>query len=128
VSREHVTVMSLNTLGVGSDLAERYAVIGAEVEAGDADVACFQEVISWWHLRLLARRMRSFGHVSYRFAPPGPAGGLVTFSRRPVFSTVYNGFGMPPRADRISRLARLRGALKGDRVRGVAAVALAITH
>jgi hypothetical protein len=53
--------MSLNTLGVGSDLAERYAVIGAEVEAGNADVACFQEVISWWHLRLLARRMRSFG-------------------------------------------------------------------
>jgi hypothetical protein len=74
--------MSLNTLGVGSGLAGRYAVIGAETEAGDADVACFQEVISWWHLRLLARRMRSFRHVSYRAAPPGPAGGLVTFSRR----------------------------------------------
>jgi endonuclease/exonuclease/phosphatase (EEP) superfamily protein YafD len=120
--------MSLNTLGVGSDLAERYAVIGAEVEAGDADVACFQEVISWWHLRLLARRMRSFGHVSYRFAPPGPAGGLVTFSRRPVFSTVYNGFGMPPRADRISRLARLRGALKGVLVTRLASSGLCVVN
>ncbi|MGH3289203.1 MAG: endonuclease/exonuclease/phosphatase family protein [Streptosporangiaceae bacterium] len=110
---EQVTVMSLNTLGVGSDLAGRYAAIGAEVDGADADVACFQEVISWWHLRLLARRMRSFRHVSYRAAPPGPAGGLVTFSRRPVSGTDYRGFGIPPRADRVSRLDRLRGVMKG---------------
>ncbi len=42
---------------IGSHLAGRYAVIGAALEAGDADVACFQEVFTWWHLRLLARRM-----------------------------------------------------------------------
>ena len=113
MSGEPVTVMSLNTLALGSDLPGRYAAIGAEVEAGDADVACFQEVVSWWHLRLLARRMRSFGHVSYRASPPGPAGGLVTFSRRPVSSTAYHRFGLPPRADRISRLDRFRGAMKG---------------
>jgi hypothetical protein len=29
------------------------------------DVACFQEVLTWWHLRLLARRMRSFGQVMW---------------------------------------------------------------
>ena len=69
VQAARVTVVSLNTRGVpvaGSCLPGRYAVIGEAVEAGDADVACFQEVFSWWHLRLLARRMRSFGHVSFR--------------------------------------------------------------
>jgi hypothetical protein len=116
VSGSQFTVLSLNTWGfpaVGTHLASRYAVIGAEVDAGDADVACFQEVLTWWHLRLLARRMRSFGQVSYRPAPPGPAGGLVTFSRRPVSSTMYRGFGIPPRADRISRLTRFRAGTKG---------------
>jgi len=116
MSGNQVTVVSLNTRGVpvmGTHLARRYAVIGAELEAGDADVACLQEVFTWWHLRLLARRMRSFGHVSYRLAPPGPAGGLVTFSRLPVSGTIYRGFGIPPRAERISRLARYRAGMKG---------------
>src|SRR5215471_9657663 len=94
-----VTVVSLNTRGVpvaGTQLARRYAVIGAELEAGDADVACLQEVCTWWHLRLLARRMGSFGHVSCRSSAAGPAGGLVTLSRRPVSGTSYRGFGVPP--------------------------------
>ena len=111
-----LTVVSLNTRGVpviGSHLAGRYAVIGAALEAGDADIACFQEVLTWWHLRLLARRMRSFRYVSWRASPAGPAGGLVTFSRLPVSSTVYRGFGLPPRAPGISGAARLRAALKG---------------
>jgi hypothetical protein len=62
---EQVTVATLNTRGVavvGTHLAGRFAVIGAEVEVGDADVACFQEVFTWWHLRLLARRMPSKFH------------------------------------------------------------------
>jgi len=53
VSGEQVTVASFNTRGVpvtGSYLARRYAVIGAEFDAGDADVVCFQEVLSYWHL------------------------------------------------------------------------------
>lgn len=113
---ERLTLVSLNTRGVpvvGSRLAGRYAVIGAELDAGDADVACLQEVFSWWHLRLLARYMRSFPHVSYRPSPQGPAGGLVTFSRLPVSGTAYHSFGIPPRAPGISRLARLRAGLKG---------------
>jgi hypothetical protein len=50
VQAPRVTVVSLNTRGVpvaGSCLPGRYAVIGEAVEAGDADVACFQEVFSW---------------------------------------------------------------------------------
>jgi len=113
---EQLTVASLNTRGVpltGSRLARRYAVIGAGFDAGDADVVCCQEVFTYWHLLLLARRMRSFQHVSYRPAPAGPAGGLVTFSRLPVSETAYRRFGVPPQVPGVSWSARYRAALKG---------------
>jgi hypothetical protein len=83
VSGELVTVASLNTRGIpltGAQLAGRYAAIGAGFDAGDADVVCCQEVFTYWHLRLLVRRMRSFRRVSWRPGPFGPDGGLVTFS------------------------------------------------
>lgn len=81
-----LSVASLNTRGVpvlGSQLAGRYAAIGTAFEAGPAEVACFQEVLTYGHLRLLVQRMPSFAHVSYRSSFAGPAGGLVTFSRLP---------------------------------------------
>jgi len=116
VSGELLTVASLNTRGIpltGSQLAERYAVIGAGFDAGDADVVCCQEVFTYWHLRLLARRMRSFRQASYRPAPAGPAGGLVTFSRRPVSGTTYRRFGRPPRTPGVPLASRLQARLKG---------------
>jgi hypothetical protein len=78
VSGELLTVASLNTRGIplaGSQLAARYAVIGTGFDTEDADVVCCQEVLTYWHLRLLVRRMRSFRQVSYRPAPTRPAGG-----------------------------------------------------
>jgi sphingomyelin phosphodiesterase 2 len=116
VAGEQLTVVSLNTRGIplaGSQLAGRYAAIAAKLDAGDADVVCFQEVLSYWHLRLLAKGMRSFRQVSYRPSLPGPAGGLVTFLRLPVSGTVYRGFGVPPQAPGVARPIRLRAALKG---------------
>jgi endonuclease/exonuclease/phosphatase (EEP) superfamily protein YafD len=110
------SLVSLNTRGVplfGSRLAHRYAAIGSALEAGDAEVVCFQEVLTWWHLKLLTRRMRSFRHVSLRPSAPGPAGGLVTFSRLPAAGTSYRGFGIPPKAPGITRATRLRAGLKG---------------
>jgi hypothetical protein len=103
-------------------------VIGETVDAGDADAACFQEVLSWWHLRLLARQMRSFRHISFRPSAAGPAGGLVTFSRLPVSGTVYQAFGMPPRAPGISRAAQFRAALKGALVTQLAHPGLCIVN
>jgi sphingomyelin phosphodiesterase 2 len=126
-----LTVVSLNTRGVpvfGSRLAERYAAIGAALESGDADVACLQEVFSWWHLWLLARRMRSFGQPRFRASPAGPAGGLVTFSRLPVSGTVYRGFGLPPRAASVPRAARLRAAVKGALVTRLAGPGLRVVN
>ncbi|MBV9448060.1 MAG: endonuclease/exonuclease/phosphatase family protein [Streptosporangiaceae bacterium] len=116
VPGKQLTVVSFNTRGIpvtGSRLAMRYAAIGAELEAGDADVVCFQEIFTYWHLRLLARRMRSFRHVSYLPSVAAPAGGLVTFSRLPVSAPVYRGFGIPPRAPGISGLTRLQAWMKG---------------
>ncbi len=113
---KELTVATFNTRGVplvGSRLAARYAVTGARLDAGHADVVCLQEVLTWWHLRSLARRMRSFPYVSYRPSLAGPAGGLVVFSRLPVSGTVYRGFGIPPQAEGISRHVRFRAGLKG---------------
>jgi hypothetical protein len=126
-----VALVSLNTRGIapaGSRLAGRYAVIGAALNSGDAEVACFQEVFTWWHLRLLARQMRSFRQVSFRPALAGPAGGLVTFSRLPVSGTAYRGFGVPPRAPGISWAARLGVGLKGALVTRLARPVLCVIN
>jgi endonuclease/exonuclease/phosphatase family metal-dependent hydrolase len=111
-----VAIVSLNRRGVppiGSNLAGRYAVVATALDVGDGDVVCFQEVLSWWHLRLLVRRMRSFRHVSFRSSVAGPAGGLVTFSRLPVSDSAYRGFGVPPATAGISRATRLLAGTKG---------------
>jgi hypothetical protein len=116
VSGELVTVASLNTRGIpltGSQLAGRYAAIGAGFDAGDADVVCCQEVFTYWHLRLLVRRMRSFRRVSWRPGPFGPDGGLVTFSRRPVSGTAFRRFARPPPAPGVPRASRVQAGLKG---------------
>jgi endonuclease/exonuclease/phosphatase family metal-dependent hydrolase len=97
----------------GSRLAVRYRAIGEAFEACDADVVAFQEVFTYWHLRLLARRMRSFRHVAYRPSAAGPAGGLVTFSRLPVSGCAYHGFGLPPKSPGVSWPARAGAGVKG---------------
>ena len=87
----------------GSRLADRYAVIGTGFDAGDVDVACFQEVFTYWHLRLLIRRMRSFRQVSYR---PAPAAGRRSGHVLPAAGVRY---GIPA----------LRLAAPGSRPQGV---------
>jgi endonuclease/exonuclease/phosphatase family metal-dependent hydrolase len=116
VSGEQLAIASLNTRGIpltGSQLAQRYAAIGAGFEAGDADVVCCQEVFTYWHLRLLARQMSSFRQVSYRRGPAGPAGALVTFSRRPVSGTRFRRFGPAPPVAGLPWSARFQARVKG---------------
>lgn len=111
-----LTVATFNTRGVpvtGSHLAERYRAIGDAFEACDTDVVTFQEVFTYWHLRLLARRMSSFRYVAYRRSAAGPAGGLVTFSRLPVSARAYRGFDFPAKTPGVSWKARARARLKG---------------
>jgi len=131
VPGELLTIASLNTRGIpltGSRLTERYAAIGAGFDAGDADVVCCQEVFTYWHLRLLVRRMRSFRRVSYRPGPFGPSGGLVTFSRRPVAGTAFRRFGRPPRAPGVPVRSRLQAGLKGALVTRLARPELCVIN
>ena len=131
MSGEPATIASLNTRGIpltGSQLAGRYAAIGAGFDAGDADVVCCQEVLTYWHLRLLARRMRSFRRVSWRPGPFGPNGGLVTFSRRPVSGTTFRRFGRPPRTPGVPRASRIQARLEGTLVTRLAPPELCVIN
>ncbi len=129
-----VTVATLNTLGlhiVKSRLPTRYRLIAAAFEAGDADVVCVQEIATYWHLRLLARRMPSFAHVGCRRGRLGPAGALVTFSRLPVAGTEYHRIGPSPGAPDIARLPlrnRVTAGLRGALVTRLAGSGLAVVN
>jgi endonuclease/exonuclease/phosphatase family metal-dependent hydrolase len=115
---ERLVVASLNTRGMsvkGSRLPERYRAIGAAFEASEVDVVNYQEVLTYYHLWHLTRAMPSFGTVSYRQSVVGPAGGVVTFSRRAVESTQYRRLPMLTAAETagVSRLTRFEAPLKG---------------
>ena len=116
-----LTVASLNTLGLpitGSRLAERYAAIGEVFEASEVDVANFQEVVTYYHLRQLVRSMPSYRFVSFRRSVAGPAAGLATLSRSPVSQTYYRRFPLPSTADTagLPWWTRLEATLKGSLV------------
>ena len=109
-------VASLNTRGMplaGSDLTRRYHAIAAAFEESAEDVVCLQEVLTYYHLRLLVRRMPSFRHAGFRPSLVGPAGGVVTLSRLPVAATRYHRFPLADRHGGPGRRARLTAPLKG---------------
>lgn len=113
-----LVLASLNTWGMsvrGSHLVERYRAIGAAFETSEVDVINLQEVLTYYHLKQLRKAMPSFGAVSFRRSVAGPAGGVVTFSRRPVEGTKYRRFPMLSAAETtgVSRLTRFKAPLKG---------------
>lgn len=123
-----VTVASLNIKGIpltGSRLVSRCQAIGGFFEASDVDVVCLQEVWTYGHMAVLARRMRSFRYVSVRRALC-PAGDVVTFSRLPLAATAYHGFGPVP--DGVPLRARLQGRLKGALVTRLASCGLSVVN
>ncbi|MET7276841.1 endonuclease/exonuclease/phosphatase family protein [Kribbella sp. NPDC005582] len=128
-----LTVASLNTRGMplrGSRLAERYAAIGAVFEASAVDLVNFQEVLTYYHLRQLARAMPSYRFASFRRSAAGPAGGLLTLSRTAFARTDYVRFPMPSTADAVGlpRLSRQKAWLKGVLVTTLPHLAVANTH
>lgn len=133
-SSDRVTIATLNTLGihiVKSRLPSRYKLIAEGFEQGGVDVACMQEIATYWHLRLLATRMPSFRHVSYHPATLGPAGAVVTFSRLPVADSEYHRLG-PPRGSaanaRLPLRNRLTAGLRGALVTRLADSGLAVVN
>ena len=111
-------VASLNTRGApvfASRLAERYRAIGEFLEASDVEVVNFQEVHSYYHLRQLTKHLPSFRHVVHGRSAVGPAGGLVTMSRRRAVGKDYKRFPLPPArlTARLPRRSRFMAPLKG---------------
>ena len=97
-----LTVATLNVRGLplkGTHIAERFTATAAEVDAGDIDLVCLQEVFAYRHLGYLRKGMPSFPEVAYRPSVAGPAGGLVTLSRWQLARTTYTRL---PRASRHS--------------------------
>jgi hypothetical protein len=69
-----LTLASINTQGIpllGSQLPRRYRAIAQAFDASDVDVVSFQEVFTYYHLRLLVRAMPSFSHPAT--GPRSPA-------------------------------------------------------
>lgn len=124
---DQVTVASLNTLGLplrSAGLPARYRAIADFFEASDVDVVSFQEVLTGWHLRKLA--MPSFRHVRRQRGLAGPAGGLVTMSRRPLGPRRYHR--VPAPAAGMPRVTQLKSLLKGHLVTKIGGLWLVNTH
>jgi hypothetical protein len=128
---EAVTLASLNTRGaplLGTHRAARSAAIAACLEASDVDAACLQEVHTYFHLRMLAAKIPSFTHVGYAATPVGPAGGLVTFSRRRAEATpTFHRFGAV-RAQGVPWRTQLLANLKGSLVTRLTQPAMVIVN
>jgi sphingomyelin phosphodiesterase 2 len=72
VTADRVSVATLNIRGTpltGTRRAQRHARIGAAFEDSAADVVCFQEVHTRYHLRTLARRPSTRCAVGDRPSP-----------------------------------------------------------
>lgn len=128
---DRLTVATLNTRGMpilGSRLAARYGVIAESFEAADVDAVCFQEVLTYAHLRLLARGMPSFSHVSFRPSAAGPAGGLVTLSQLPAAGSAYHRFPVPSSVVGLPWRTRLAAPLKGALATRLAAPRMCVVN
>lgn len=125
--REQLSVATLNTRGTpirGSQLAARYGAIGATFEGSDVDAVNFQEVHSYYHLRLLKRAMPSYA-VSFRASLAGPAGAVVTFVRRPATARTYRRL---PIGREAAWWPRLKAPFKGVLLTRVGQIWIANTH
>ncbi len=100
-------------------LAHRAVEFGRRLEESGLDVVNLQEVWGRRGLAVIRAQLPSFPHVAWRRGVAGqPAGGLVTFSRRPVGAVSYTSFrgarpdaGGPPSQGRPRRLRVRRAAI-----------------
>jgi exonuclease III len=75
-------------------LAERAVEFGRCLEESGLDVVNLQEIRGRRTLAVIRSQLPSFPYVAWRRGVAGePAGGLVTFSRRPVGAVSYTSFG-----------------------------------
>jgi exonuclease III len=113
-------------------LAVRAAGFGRQLDESDLDVINLQEVWALHQIDTLRANLPSFPHVAWRRGLHGqPAGGLATFSRRPVSGISYKSFrGSVPRKGGLQFRAKraINGTLQGVLTMEVAGVPVANTH
>jgi hypothetical protein len=89
-------MMTFNVCGLPSmrpPLAARTVEFCRHIEASDVDVLNLQEVFTRRSLERIRAGLPSFGHVAWRPNLAGqPAGGLATFSRRPLGRARFRSF------------------------------------
>jgi endonuclease/exonuclease/phosphatase family metal-dependent hydrolase len=107
-----IRVATFNILGLPAALprlADRAVEICRRLDASDIDVVNLQEV--WWPRAFAALRagLPSYPHIAWRRGLGArPAGGLVTFSRRPLDGVSYRSYrGARPDAGRLGFRLRL---------------------
>jgi endonuclease/exonuclease/phosphatase family metal-dependent hydrolase len=127
--------MSFNVCGLPSalpPLAARATEFGRIIDESDIDVVALQEVWTRRALSTIRRALPSYPYLAWRRGLAGqPAGGLVTFSRRPFTAVSYRSY----RAARAGagslgfRAGRaINGLLQGVLVAERAGLAVANTH
>jgi endonuclease/exonuclease/phosphatase family metal-dependent hydrolase len=135
-------VASLNVCGLPSRLAspklaplpERATWFGGELEASDVDVVVFQEVWTRRALDVLTRSLPSFRYAAWHRGLRGqPAGGLVTFARRPLGTVGYTCLrgAMPTQGGPVFRaMCAINSSLQGVLIVDIPelGVAVASTH
>jgi endonuclease/exonuclease/phosphatase family metal-dependent hydrolase len=105
-------------------LAQRAAEFCRRIDESDIDVVNFQEVWGRRSLAVLRARLTSFPFVAWQRGIAGqPAGGLATFSRRPLGTVSYTSFrgALPDRGSPRFRAKRAVNSL----LQGVLTVELA---
>jgi exonuclease III len=89
-------VMSFNVCGLPSSLAPlpvRAAEFTRQIDGSDIDIVALQEVWTRRALSTIQRGLPSYPYVAWRRGVAGqPAGGLVTFSRRPLGAAAYHSY------------------------------------
>lgn len=67
----------------------RFEKIAQELEKGEYDLLCFQEVLTYPHFLFLRKHLPSFPYVAYERSLYGPKGGLVIFTKIPFEKVEY---------------------------------------
>jgi endonuclease/exonuclease/phosphatase (EEP) superfamily protein YafD len=81
------------TTAVFPPLPVRLAGLARHLELSDVDIVNVQEVWTRWHFTTLRHALPSYPYVARRPGAAGrPAGGLVTFSRRPFRRVRYRSY------------------------------------
>src|SRR5262249_14053243 len=98
-------------------LPARTAEFCRHLDAGDADVINLQEVFSRRSLERIRSGLPSYPYVAWRRGVAGqPAGGLATFSRRPIDAVGYRAFrgiGPAPGSPRVRAKRAVNSLLQG---------------